>query len=161
MPRVIFPNTLPPPPSEQLLAPHPTPKLEDQISSAVRHWIFKNSRLPSISGGLLLQPQPGHAVVTTTHTTWGHGADSMTVPQSRNSTPFTEPVASFPCSQQTITDPYPEPDQYEYSPYSPNSVTSSYHLRLRLSSSVPNSARISSLPRCYIPVSHTLLDLTP
>jgi hypothetical protein len=51
---------------EELLAPRPTPKLEDNPLSAVRDCLFNIFAVASISGGRLLhlQPEARHGVVT-------------------------------------------------------------------------------------------------
>jgi hypothetical protein len=46
---------------EELLAPRPTPKLEDHPLSAVRDCLFNIFAATSISGGRLLHPQPEDA----------------------------------------------------------------------------------------------------
>jgi hypothetical protein len=43
---------------EELLAPRPTPQLEDHPFSTIHDSFFIYSQLPSISGGRLLRPQP-------------------------------------------------------------------------------------------------------
>jgi hypothetical protein len=45
----------------ELLAPRPTPKLEDHTLSAIRDCYSVYSQLPSKTGGRLLHPQPEDA----------------------------------------------------------------------------------------------------
>jgi hypothetical protein len=56
---------------EELLAPRPTPKLEDHPSSAVSDCLFNAFAAPSITGGRssIRNVRTPHAVVTVTHLT--------------------------------------------------------------------------------------------
>ena len=58
---------------EELLAPRPTPKLEDHPVSAIRDCLFNIFAATLLIGGRssIRNPRTRHAMVTGTHLSWG------------------------------------------------------------------------------------------